>query len=114
MPAFAAAFPILPGKTDAWRQMCQEMHGPRRSAYQISRQRLGIFHESAFLQQMPQGDQAVVVLEAYDIEKVFRLLGSSTDTFDRWFRAQVLDIHGVDFAQGIPGPLPQRVLHWEA
>jgi hypothetical protein len=40
-------------------------------------------------------------------------MGSSTDSFDEWFRARVLDIHGFDLANP-PGPPPEQVLDYRA
>jgi hypothetical protein len=31
-------------------------------------------------------------------------LGSSDEPFDVWFRGHVLDVHGIDLAQGFPHP----------
>ncbi len=67
MASLASAFPILPGKTELWKHFSQEMVGPRRSEHEASRKRLGVTREVAYLQQTPQGDMAVVYLEAQDM-----------------------------------------------
>ena len=114
MASFASAFPILPGKTEQWKHFCQQMVGPRRSEYAASNQRLGITRAVIALQQTPQGDMAVVYLEAQDIPRVFEGYRSTQEPYDVWFREQIKDIHGVDFSQPLPGPLPQVVLEWPA
>jgi hypothetical protein len=114
MALFASAFPILPGKTEQWKHFCQEMVGPGRSEYEASSNRLGITRAVVFLQQTPQGDMAIVYLEAQDIPRVFEGYASSQEPFDVWFREQVKDIHGVDFSHPLPGPLPQVVIDWRA
>ena len=114
MASFESAFPILPGKTEQWKHFCQEMVGPRRSEYEASNKRLGITRVVNSLQQTPQGDMAIVYFEAPDIPRVFEGYGSSQEPFDVWFREQVKDIHGVDFSQPLPGPLPEAFLDWRA
>jgi hypothetical protein len=114
MASLASAFPILPGKTEQWKHFCQEMVGPRRSEYESSRQRLGVSREVAYLQHTPQGDLVVVYIEAQDIPRVFEGFGRSQEPFDVWFREQVKDIHGVDFSQPLPGPLPEAIIDWGA
>ena len=114
MASFVSAFPMLPGKTEQWKHLSQQMVGPRRSEYDASNQRVGITRLVLALQQTPQGDMAVVYLEAQDIPRVFEGYASSREPYDVWFREQVKDIHGVDFAQPLPGPLPQVVIDWRA
>ena len=114
MASLASAFPILPGKTEQWKQFSRETIGPRRSEYEASRKRLGITREVAYLQQTPQGDMAVVYVEAQNIPRIFEGFGTSQEPFDVWFREQVKDIHGFDLAQPLPGPLPEAIVDWRA
>ncbi len=114
MASLASAFPILPGKTEQWKHFSQEMVGPRHSAYETSRKRLGITREVAYLQQTPQGDLAVVYIEAQNISRAFEGLDSSQEPFDVWFREQAKQIHGVDFSEPLPGPLPEAIVDWRA
>ncbi len=103
MASLASVFPILPGKTEQWKHFSQ-----------TSRKRLGVTREVAYLQQTPQGDMAVVYMEAQDIAAMLQGLGSSQEPFDVWFREQVKDIHGVDLAQPPAGPLPEAIVDWRA
>ena len=114
MASLASAFPILPGKTEQWKHFCQEMVGPRRSQYEASRKRLGVTREVAYLQPTPQGDMVVVYMEAQNISRVFEGFGISQEPFDVWFRERVKEIHGVDFSQPLPGPLPEAIVDWRA
>lgn len=90
------------------------MVGPHRSEYEASRKRLGVTREVAYLQQTPQGDMAVVYIEAQDIPRVFEGFGMSREPFDVWVREQAKEIHGVDLAQPLPGPLPEALVDWRA
>jgi len=41
-------------------------------------------------------------------------MGMSQEPYFVWFREQVKDIHGVDFSQPLPGPLPEAFMDWRA
>ena len=113
MESIAFAVPMLPGKTDADRAAitsCRE--GERKEAYEDSRRRAGITREAVWLQATPVGDAAVVYLEADDVAAAFQALGSSDEPFDRWFREQIRDIHGVALEEGFPPP--EQLLDFDA
>ncbi len=109
----AFAVPILPGKTDAWKQFAQEMGGPRVKEFAQSRARIGVVVERSYLELNPKGDMAVVFIEGNNLKNFFHILGASQDPFDVWFRAQVLNIHGVDLSKELP-PTPEEFLDWHA
>ncbi|MDQ6694316.1 MAG: hypothetical protein M3014_07820, partial [Chloroflexota bacterium] len=114
MESIASVWPILPGKLDAWRRFADEMQGARREEYDASSRRLGTTICRMYHQQTPQGDLAVVYLEAADMGRLFQGMATSQDPYDVWFREQVMDIHGWDVTQPMPGPLPEMVFEWQA
>lgn len=113
MGAVAFVAPFLPGKVEDHRRFCDELVGSRREEYEASRQRLGIKREAAWHQKTPAGSASVVFIEADNSGSATQGMGSSTDSFDEWFRARVLDIHGFDLANP-PGPPPEQVLDYRA
>jgi hypothetical protein len=105
--AVAFAIPLLPGKTDIDRRAMRSCwQGDRRAAYEASRKRLGITSEAVWIQQSPNGDVAVVHLEADDLNRALTGMSTSEDPFDRWLREHSLEVHGVDLKAGFP-PLEQ-------
>ena len=103
----AFTVPLLPGKAEADRQeMLSCWHGARSAAHRASRTRLGITHESVWIQPTPAGEVVVVHLQARDIEAALGGMATSTDPFDVWFREHVSAVHGVDLTQPLP-PLEQ-------
>jgi hypothetical protein len=106
MQSTCTAVPIRPGKVDSWKRFIAELNGPRRAEHEASRRRMGIRRESAWLQENPP--MVIVQLDVDDPERASRELAESSDPFDRWFREQVLDIHGLDFRQvsGVPPNQP--------
>jgi len=48
----------------------------------------------------------IVTLEGDDPAGAFAKFGQGTDPFTQWFKAQVMEIHGMDLGKPPPGPLP--------
>jgi hypothetical protein len=114
MASLAMTPPLLPGKTEEWRHWVQERADARLSAFQASRRRLGITREASFLQQTPQGDMAILYIEAEDMARAFQGLAISQDPFDAMFRHETQEFFGLDLAQPPSGPLPETVFDWKA
>ncbi len=101
----AFAVRLLPGQAGAVREAlasCQA--GARREAYQDARRRAGIIREAVWFQPGAGGDVAVVYLEADDLAAAFRILGTSAEPFDRWFRDHVRQVHGIAWDDGCTAP----------
>ena len=108
MALFAFAAPILPGKRSQWDAFIAEITGPRRSAFNASRQRNGV-HERTFLQETPQGDIVIVTLEGENPMQAMGAFANGDDDFTRWFVEQVQEIHGFDLRQPPANP-PRSVI----
>ena len=67
--------------------------------------------ESWFLQETPMGDFIIVHLHAPDPEKVHAGLAASDEPFDVWFKAQVLELTGIDISTPPPSQ-PKQILQW--
>ena len=113
MPAIAFAASLLPGKTGADRDaMASCAHGDRKAAYEDARRRAGVTREAVWIQSTPQGDVAVVYLEADDLSIALKTIGTSDEPFDRWFRDHVRDVHGLSLEDGFPPP--EQILDFAA
>ena len=114
MTVFNGAFPILPGKVDAARAFAKEVMGERRSGFEEGQQRGGITRETWSIQETPDGNAMVLVwFECPDPEKSFVELSQDSSDFAIWFRAQVMNISGVDLTE-VPEGGPEVVLDWRA
>ena len=40
-------------------------------------------------------------------------LATSEDPFDVWWRGQILEIHGIDLSQPLPGPPNEQVFNFQ-
>ena len=103
------AAPILPGKDEAWRRMCQEINGRRRDSYEEARRSLGVDHEAAWLLRGPRSDIAVLYMRANEPEHLLTHLAVSNHPFDRWFKEQIREICGLQL-----GPAMEMVVDWRA
>ena len=112
MSRIVLTFPIVAGKVEAWRRFCQELSGSRRQMYEASRRRLGMTRERLVLVESAFGSAAVTTFEAPDVGWMLGQLVTSDLPFDRWYRQQVRELHGVDLAAyehfSQPEPLPQN------
>lgn len=99
MPGIVFTFPIVAGKVEAWRRFGQELAGSRRQMYEASRQRMGITRERLALVETAFGSAAVSTLETTDIDRALGQIISSMLPFDRWYRKQVRELHGIDLAK---------------
>jgi len=116
MHSLVCVLPVLPGKQEEWRRFCQALQGSRRCQYEESRQRLGITKELAWLHpplQPPQGEVVVVSLETEHPEQVLPQLAASNLPFDRWFRQQLLELHGLDVTEALSRPPVELVFVWK-
>jgi hypothetical protein len=105
MAEFSFVAPILPGKTQAWRDAVAQLKGPRSAEYRASRARFGIVQEHVCLQSTPMGDMVVVHMVGPE-QSVFGDMFASTDPFDQWFKNTVLiGAHGMDPGGAPPPPI---------
>ena len=111
MASYAFAVPVLLGKSGAARRIAAEVSGPRRSEADEFQRRVGITKQMVWLQQTSQGDISIVYLEADDPGRLFQELASSDKPFDRWYRQQLKEVHGLDLTQ--PPPPNELIFEWQ-
>ncbi|GAC1350720.1 MAG: hypothetical protein NVSMB27_35910 [Ktedonobacteraceae bacterium] len=112
MAALAFVTSILPGKQEAWRRFYQALEGSRRQQYEEFHKRLRITKELAWLTQTPQGDMAIVYLEADYPERMIPDLAASKLSFDCWFKEQLLELYGLDVQKQQAKQLNELVFAW--
>ena len=112
MSGIILTFPIMAGKVEPWRRFCQELAGSRRQMYEASRQRLGVTRERMALVETAFGSAAVTTLEAPNVDRVLGQIITSKSPFDRWYREQVRELHGINLAgyekYSQPEPVPDN------
>ena len=113
MGVFNGMFPIVAGKEAAARAFAAETVGARRTEYDAHLARVDITRETWALQETPMGSFMLVWFEG-DVEAAFADLATNDDEFVSWFRAQVLDVTGVDLAAPSDAPPPAVLVDWHA
>jgi hypothetical protein len=107
------ALPLLPGVSSTEREeMLSCWRGERAEEHSASRQRHGITRESVWIQDTPNGDIEVILIESPDIATALLGIATSQEAHDVWFRNHVSAMHGVDLTQGMS--LPDLVLDYRA
>lgn len=118
MPEIVISLPILTGKVEAWRRFCQQLAGSRRQMYVSSRLAMGVTHERLVLVETAFGSASVTFIEAGDVDQALGKIATSPLPFDRWYRDQLQDLHGInllrfdEFIQQHPLP-PEHELLFE-
>jgi hypothetical protein len=111
MRSYAFVMPILPGKTETWLGYVNEITGPRKEEWKMSRKKLGLQAEQVWLQNTPMGDMCVIRFETDNPGRFFENIMNSNDPFDLWFKEKVLiECHGLKADQAMP-PLNKQVLN---
>jgi hypothetical protein len=108
MATLAIALPCLPDGAKAAKELAAELGDSRRDEFEGFHRRVGLSKEQWFLQQTPQGEVIVLVLEG-DPAGAMGKFSASNEPFDVWLRDRVKRIHGVDFGQPLPAAPPELV-----
>jgi hypothetical protein len=110
----ALVFPILPGMVEEVEHLAAELSGPRAAEFHRSQHTLGVRKESWFLNRSPTGDFVTVYIEAADVLNLLGKLVASDAPIDRWLKAEVQRVTGIDFGKPSQLSLPQQVLRYPA
>jgi hypothetical protein len=113
MAVFCFSALILPGRTDEWKRVTEEMLGSRRQEYEECRGKAGITREMAWLQHTPTGDVVSVYWEVADPAGAIEHLAKSQDPFDQWNRERVEELFGWDWQKIAANPIPELAYDWE-
>ena len=103
-------FPVLPG---ANARAISQRFNDQPKEYHESRSRLGITMERAYLQVTPMGDFVVAHLETErSFAETTAAMMQSDLEIDKFFIAQVKEIHGIDLGVAPEGPPPENIGVW--
>jgi len=102
--------PLAADKLDAWEAWVAELNGPRKAEFEDMNARHGLTEHRAYLQPMPDGSYAVLVIhEGPGGDSFLPNVMASDHEFDRWFVGAVAEAHGMDGSGPIP-PMAERRL----
>lgn len=76
--------------------------------------KFGVSHESWHLQETPHGTWVIAVTAIDEPGTRAAEYAHSTDEFDRWFKAKVLELSGIDPESQPLGPPTEAIFDWTA
>ena len=111
MDRVVRAFPLLPGKREAFHVFTDEM---RRRSAEVAQfyDGYGIVRESWHLQQTPAGDLIICCTDIKDLKPAAAAYAAAHGPFETWFKRQVLDLCGIDANVQPLGPECRTVFVW--
>jgi len=96
MDHICLAIPVLSGKSEAARAFFKQLDHERRVEFDASERRIGITKELWYLAKLPAGDHVIGYMETLDFNRAFQSFVASRDSFDLWFKQQMLAVTGLD------------------
>jgi hypothetical protein len=105
------ATPILPGRAEAWRRMCQELLDSRAEEFATSSRRLNVLSQQVWVVPVARREIVIMRLDVANPNAALAALVSPATPFDTWLLRQLDDLLGVDLTTlaARPGEL---VLQW--
>jgi hypothetical protein len=102
--------PVLEGKSEAARTFFKQLDAERRAEFDASERRIGITKELWYLAKLPAGDHVIGYMEAQDFNRAFQSFVASRDSFDMWFKQQMLVVTGLDLNNPPANMTPPELL----
>jgi hypothetical protein len=106
------AFPLLPGKREAFMSFLGELTARKAETDEFYRA-YGVARESAYLQSTPHGDLVIVCTDLTDAQSAARSYAAETAPFHTWFKSKVLEMSGIDPNKHPLGPDCSCVFDWQ-
>jgi hypothetical protein len=109
MPTTILVLPILPDREEEWRRFAQDLLGDRSGEYEDLGRHLGIRSVRVYLARTSRREMILAYVEAEDPGEAFRRLVASEETFAKWFRENLAELHGYDLRLRRVGPSPELI-----
>ncbi len=106
--------PIKPDELDAWKEWNNDIVNGKSEEFNDFNSRMGLTTHKVWLVQTPDGPLAVVNHEGPGEADFMQKVTTSDHPFDEWFRNSISGFHGIDFSQPPPGPMPEKMMNWNA
>ncbi|MEE9282920.1 MAG: hypothetical protein V3U49_02455 [Nitrososphaerales archaeon] len=100
------AMPILPGKTQAAKEMFDTINTSRKNEAEAANSRHGITKDAWFIQSSPQGDFILGYLETNNPQKSMAAYATDQDAFAVWSRNTFKRITGIEMSDPVGSPAP--------
>ena len=111
MNRLVRAFPLLPGKREAFDAFVAEVRY-RRDEVNAFYKTYGIIRESWHLQKTPAGDMVICCTDLENLPVAAPQYAESQAPFETWFKGKVLELCGVDPNKQPEGPPAKPLFDW--
>lgn len=112
MASLTLALPILPGKLESWRRLCQELAAGREGQQQALHDRLGVHALQAWIVQSSNSYLALLQVETDQPDRLLPRLIASDHPFHRWLRRELQEMQAVDLDLEAGGPRMEFLCEW--
>lgn len=93
---------VLERMEERWRRFLQELASTRRADYEDLRLRLGIDQHKVWLVRVRRTNLALMYLACAEPGTIVARFSASTEPFDRWLKARLVEFHGCDLTRPDP------------
>lgn len=107
MEKIAFALPVLPGKTQALRELAIQLRTKQKEEFQDFLKRLNTVEENWYLQPFGEQDLCICYLVAENLNEAFSKLAQSNHPFDNFIKDINKEIFGIDFNEPSDGGMPE-------
>jgi hypothetical protein len=111
MDRLVRAYPLLPGKREAFHAFVAEVRTRAAETDQFYRG-YGVVRESWHLQSTPAGDLIICCTDIHDLQAAAPAYAAARGIFDTWFKQRVLELCGIDPNRQPEGPPAISLFDW--
>ena len=112
MKPIAAAYMVLPGKTEKAKAFMKSLRTTHAKDFAALEKKLKTTKEAIFLEHTPQGDMIIDYFESINPQKSIEIMAKLNDRFTIWMKDQIKDITGFDVNTMAHEPLPEQLLRF--
>lgn len=113
MDRLVRAFPLLPGKREAFQVFTEEVRRRKADTARFYNS-YGIVRESWHLQETAAGDLIICCTDIVELPKAASAYAAAQGAYDTWFKQQVLELCGIDANTQPMGPECHTLFDWPA
>jgi hypothetical protein len=111
MPYLVRAFPLIRPVAEL-HGFVAALSGTRRAETDAFYRQYGVSHESVYLQETEHGPLVIVVTNIEDRHQASPRFMKASESFEVWFKAQLLHLTGVDPNVSPLGPPTTEIFTW--
>ncbi len=113
METIAFAFPVLPSKTEALKELAETFRNEKKEEFKDFLRRLDTIEENWYLQPFGDIDLCICYLAAENLSSAFGKLAASDHPFDSFIKDINKEIFGIDFNESSDSGMPEVLFQFK-